>query len=54
MRMVVLSIQGIVRPDVVAELKIHPAVALDHILTIIFSGILTAKGRRARKQLTSS
>lgn len=52
-RMVLLSIQGIVRPDVVAELKLHPSVVLDHILTIIFSGILTAKGRRARKQLQS-
>ncbi len=50
MRMVVLSIQGIVRPDVVAELKLHPSAALDHVLTIIFSGILTPKGRKARKQ----
>lgn len=53
-RMVVLSIQGIVRPDVVAELKIHPSAALDHILSIIFGGILTAKGRRARPRLTIS
>lgn len=53
-RMVVLSIQGIVRPDVVAELKIHPSAALDHILTIIFGGILTTKGRKALPRLTIS
>lgn len=52
-RMVVLSIQGIVRPEVVAELKIHPASALDHIITVVFGGILTAKGRRARQQWAS-
>ncbi len=51
-RMLVLSIQGIVRPDVVAELKIHPSAALDHILSVIFRGILTTKGRRARSGLT--
>ena len=50
-RMVVLSIQGIIRPEVVADLKVHPSEALDHILSIIFSGILTTKGRKARKQL---
>jgi AcrR family transcriptional regulator len=51
LRMVVLSIQGIVRPEVVMELKIHPANALDHILGIVFNGILTAKGRKSRRSL---
>ena len=54
LRMVVISIQGIIRPDVVAELRLHPSAVLDHILTIIFSGILTAKGRRVRKQFVHS
>lgn len=53
-RMVVLSIQGIVRPEVVSDLKVHPAAALDHILNIIFGGVLTTKGRKARRQLTMS
>ena len=48
-RMLVLSIQGIIRPEAVGELHLHPREALDHILAITFDGILTPKGRKARK-----
>jgi AcrR family transcriptional regulator len=48
-RMLVLSIQGIIRPETVAELHVHPREALDHILAILFDGILTPRGRRARR-----
>ena len=48
-RMLVLSVQGIVRPEMVEELHLRPREALDHILAIIFDGILTPKGRRTRR-----
>jgi AcrR family transcriptional regulator len=48
-RMLVLSIQGIIRPEAVGELHLHPREALDHILAITFDGILTPKGRKARR-----
>ena len=48
-RMLVLSIQGIIRPEAVGELRLHPREALDHILAITFDGILTPKGRKARR-----
>jgi AcrR family transcriptional regulator len=48
-RMMVLSIQGIIRPETVEELHLRPREALEHILTIIFDGILTPTGRRARR-----
>jgi AcrR family transcriptional regulator len=48
-RMLVLSVQGIIRPEVVGELHLHPREALEHILSIIFDGILTPKGQRARR-----
>ncbi len=50
-RMLLLSIQGIIRPDVVGELHLHPREALDHILAILFDGILTPNGRKARRAL---
>jgi TetR/AcrR family transcriptional regulator, cholesterol catabolism regulator len=48
-RMLVLSIQGIIRPEAVEELRLRPREALDHILAIFFDGILTPTGRRARR-----
>jgi AcrR family transcriptional regulator len=48
-RMLVLSIQGIIRPETVEQLHLHPREALDHILAILFDGILTPTGRRARR-----
>ena len=48
-RMLVLSIQGIIRPEAVEELRLRPREALDHILAILFDGILTPAGRRARR-----
>ena len=48
-RMLVLSIQGIIRPEAVEELRLRPREALDHILAILFDGILTPTGRRARR-----
>ena len=48
-RMLVLSIQGIIRPETVEQLHVHPREALDHILAILFDGILTPRGRRARR-----
>lgn len=53
-RMLVLSIQGIIRPEAIGELRLHPREAMDHILGIAFEGILTAKGRKARRPLTRS
>ena len=46
-RMLLHSIQGIVRPEVMNELRMHPAEGLDHILSIILRGILTPAGRKA-------
>jgi AcrR family transcriptional regulator len=48
-RMLVLSIQGIIRPEMVEELHLRPREALDYILAIVFEGILTPRGRRARR-----
>jgi AcrR family transcriptional regulator len=48
-RVLVLSVQGIIRPEMVEELHLRPREALEHILAIIFDGILTPRGRRARK-----
>ena len=48
-RMLVLSIQGIIRPETVEELHLRPREALEHILAILFDGILTPTGRRARR-----
>jgi hypothetical protein len=48
-RMMVLSIQGIIRPGTVEELHLRPREALEHILAIIFDGILTPRGRRAHR-----
>jgi AcrR family transcriptional regulator len=48
-RMLVLSIQGIIRPEAVEELRLRPREDLDHILAILFDGILTPTGRRARR-----
>ncbi len=53
-RVLVLSIQGIIRPEALAELRLHPREALEHILAITFEGILTPKGRRARQPLTKA
>ena len=46
-RMLLHSIQGIVRPEVMNELHMHPAAGLDHILSILLRGILTPTGRKA-------
>ena len=48
-RMMVLSIQGIIRPGTVEELHLRPREALEHILAILFDGMLTPRGRRARR-----
>ena len=48
-RMLVLSIQGIIRPETVEELHLRPGEALDQILAIFFDGILTSKGRQAHR-----
>jgi hypothetical protein len=53
-RMLVVSIQGIIRPESIGELGLHPREALDHILAITFDGILTPKGRKARRPLPQS
>lgn len=50
-RVLVTAIQGIVRPQVIAELHLHPHAALEGILDIIFQGILTPRGRQARRKL---
>jgi AcrR family transcriptional regulator len=50
-QMLVLSIQGIIRPEAIAELRLHPREALEHILAITFDGILTPKGRKAHRPL---
>jgi AcrR family transcriptional regulator len=50
-RMLLLSVQGIIRPEAIGELHLHPRQALDHILAILFDGILTSKGRKARRPL---
>ena len=47
MRILVLSIQSILRPEVMSELRLHPAAALDQILSILMHGILTPAGRKA-------
>jgi len=46
-RMLLHSIQGVVRPEVMNELRMHPAVGLDHILSILLRGILTPAGHKA-------
>lgn len=46
-RMLLHSIQGIMRPEVIGELRLHPAAALDQILSILLRGILTPAGRKA-------
>ena len=48
-RMLVLSVQGIIRPETVEELHLRPREVLEHILAILFDGILTPTGRRARR-----
>ncbi len=48
-RMLVLSIQGIIRPEVVGELRLHPSAIIDHILSIIFHGIVNPKRKAWRK-----
>jgi AcrR family transcriptional regulator len=48
-RMLVLSIQGIIRPETLAELHLPPREALEHILSVIFEGILTPRGHKARR-----
>ncbi|HEY5740969.1 MAG TPA: TetR/AcrR family transcriptional regulator [Terrimicrobiaceae bacterium] len=48
-RMLVLSIQGIIRPEAVEELRLRPREALDRILGILFEGILTPRGRKVRR-----
>jgi len=53
-RVLVTAIQGIVRPDVIGELRLHPQAAVEGILDIIFQGILTPRGRRARRKLLPS
>lgn len=54
-RLLVTAIQGIVRPDVIAELKIHPQEAMTGILGIVFEGVLTPRGRRiSRNKFLSS
>jgi AcrR family transcriptional regulator len=52
LRMLVLSVQGIIRPEAVGELHLHPREAMEHILSITFDGILTPKGRKARRPVT--
>lgn len=47
-RMLVLAVQGIVRPDVLDEWRIHPSEVLDGILSILLKGALTPEGRRLR------
>lgn len=53
-RVLVTSIQGIVRPDVMGELRLHPQAAVEGILDIVFQGILTPRGRQSRRKLLSS
>jgi AcrR family transcriptional regulator len=48
-RMLVLSIQGIIRPEAAEELHLRPREALDRILAILFDGILTPRGRKVRR-----
>ena len=49
-RLLVTAIQGIVRPEVIAELHLAPQTALSGILDMIFRGVLTPRGRRARRK----
>jgi len=49
-RVLVLSIQGIVRPEVIDDFKLHPSAALDAVLAILFKGILTDEGRKVLEE----
>lgn len=53
-RLLTAAIQGIVRPEVINELRIHPLAALEGILDIVFQGILTTKGRRSHRNFSPS
>jgi AcrR family transcriptional regulator len=53
-RMLVLSVQGIIRPEAIAELHLHPRQALEQILEILFVGILTSGGRKVHRHLLRS
>ncbi len=53
-RMLLASIQTIVRPEVVAEMRVHPSVIIEGILGIIFNGILTPRGRQACRKIPLS
>jgi AcrR family transcriptional regulator len=50
-RVLLASIQGVVRPEVMNELRMHPAAGLDHILSIVLRGVLTPAGRKALRSL---
>ncbi len=45
-RLLVDTIQDIMRPEVLAELRLSPAAAMDQILTMIFAGVLAPRARR--------
>jgi len=53
-RMLLASIQSIVRPEVVAEMKTHPSAIIEGILGIIFHGILTPRGRQSCRKIPLS
>jgi hypothetical protein len=53
-RVLVLSVQGIIRPEAIAELRLHPRQALEQILEILFLGILTPGGRKVHRHLLRS
>lgn len=46
MRVFFTMVQSLVRPEVAGDLKTHPSVLLDQILSITFQGILTPQGRK--------
>lgn len=52
-RMLVLSIQGIIRPEVVSELRMHPSAIMEQILSIILHGIVNPP-RKAQKKSSHS
>lgn len=50
-RVFLTMVQSLVRPDVAGDLKTHPSILLDQILSITFQGILTPQGRKACRKI---
>lgn len=46
-RIFLTLVQALVRPEVAMEMRAHPSVLLDRILSALFQGILTPRGRKS-------